>query len=276
MIINIKNLKINVHVNEYELNKKIPILFLHGFTGSLEDWKFLENKLPSKFSPIFIDLIGHGKSASPNNIDEYSFTSQIEIINQLLKKIRIEKLVIAGYSMGGRLALSFAMEYPEKLLGLILESTSFGIENNEERTNRIANDGNLAKQISNSQIEGFIDYWLQIPLFNSLKNISDERFEELRIKKIKNNNNLGLQNSLLGFSTGKMKNYYPYCSSFNISTFLICGELDTKFTEISKKAHSLLLNSKINIIKDCGHNVHLEKPEEFLKLLNKILLNIRE
>ena len=87
---------------------------------------------------------------------------------------------------------------------------------------------------------------------------------------------MGLQNSLLGFGTGKMGNYYPKLTDLNLQTKLIVGELDTKYCETSKKVNNELSHSQLEIIKDCGHNVHLEKPEEFLKFLNQFLLNIRD
>ena len=85
-----------------------------------------------------------------------------------------------------------------------------------------------------------------------------------------------MTNTLLGFSTGKMKNYFPLLSKLEKEILLICGELDLKFTRIAEKAYSFFPHSELKIIKDCGHNVHLENPEEFLKLLNKFLLNIRD
>ncbi|MCP5062206.1 MAG: 2-succinyl-6-hydroxy-2,4-cyclohexadiene-1-carboxylate synthase, partial [Ignavibacteriae bacterium] len=50
------------------------------------------------------------------------------------------------------------------------------------------------------------------------------------------------------------------------------GRLDSKFTEIAIEANSLLPNSHHSIVGDAGHNVHLEKPEEFLKFLNMFLI----
>jgi len=248
MNLTISNYSINVHFDEAEINEKIPILFLHGFTGCLEDWEFLKDQLPTKYSPVFIDLLGHGKTSSPKVIEEYSEESQVELLNLLLKKLSISKVVILGYSMGGRLALAFAIKYPQKIAALILESTSFGLETKIERNERIESDKNLSKQIEKSTINSFINYWMEIPLFLSQKKSEPKKINELKQRKIFSNNLIGLKNSLLGFSTGK---------------------------KINIKADSLLPNSKLIIVKNCGHNVHFEKPKEFIKFLNKFLLNIR-
>jgi 2-succinyl-6-hydroxy-2,4-cyclohexadiene-1-carboxylate synthase len=276
MKIDIHNTKINIHFVKDELKSKIPILLLHGFTGSLEDWNFIDDNLSQEFTAIKIDLIGHGESDSPTKIEAYTFESQIEIINKIIQKLELEKVIILGYSMGGRLALSFSMQYPEKIIALVLESTSFGVEEENEKNERINSDKILAKQIRNSTIENFITDWLNIPLFKTLQNISAERVKELKQKKIKSNSSMGLANSLLSFSTGKMKNYFQLCSTFKKPVLLVSGDLDSKFKAISEKANRILPNSEISIVKNCGHNVHFENPQEFLKLVNKFLLNIRE
>jgi 2-succinyl-6-hydroxy-2,4-cyclohexadiene-1-carboxylate synthase len=276
MILNIKNVSLNVIYNENELKKKRPLLFLHGFTGCTNDWEFLCNRLPSDFTPIFIDLVGHGKSSSSNNISEYCPDFQIDLINNLLQKLSLSKTIFVGYSMGGRLALAFAMKYPGKVSALVLESTSFGIEKQTARDERIKADKQLADQIEHSTISEFIEFWMNIPLFESLNKLATSKLDQLKLRKINSNNSIGLRNSLLGFTTGKMKYFIPYLNEFQTKVLLISGELDVKFSLITKNAHSLFPNSELKIVEECGHNVHFEKPEEFLKLLNVFLLNIRD
>lgn len=276
MIYSIGDINYNVEFVSETLSNRTPVVFFHGFTGSAKDWRFIKEKLPQNFEPIFVDLLGHGKTDSPENVENYRFDSQIEQINQLFKKLKIHNPILVGYSMGGRLALSYRMKYPKNIQAVILESTSFGIEQKIEREERVKSDEDLADKISNSSIEEFINYWVNIPLFESQKRISEEELNQIFRNKVETNNKIGLQNSLLGFSSGKMKNFHPLLTNFNIPTLLVAGEIDNKYSKIANKVHKLIPNSDLEIIKDCGHNVHLEKTEEFLKLLNKFLLNIRD
>lgn len=275
MKIKYKDISLNVFCLTSELKNKNPIIFLHGFTGSVTDWKFVTDQLPENLTPIFIDLIGHGKSESPNSIKYYKAKFQIEILKYIIEYLNLKKVILAGYSMGGRLALLFTMKNYTLVESLILESTSFGIENEQERKERIKSDQKLAEQIGNSSVEEFIKNWMKAPLFGTLKNVGFERFETLKNRKIETNNLIGLKNSLLGFSTGKMENYFLVLNDFNVKTMLIVGELDEKFVKINKIANSLLPNSKLVIVKQSGHNVHFEKPKEFLKFLNRFLLNVK-
>lgn len=275
MKIKYKDISLNVFCLTSELKNKNPIIFLHGFTGSVTDWKFVTDQLPENLTPIFIDLIGHGKSESPNSIKYYKAQFQIEILKYIIEYLNLKKVILAGYSMGGRLALLFTMKNYTLVESLILESTSFGIENEQERKERIKSDQKLAEQIGNSSVEEFIKNWMKAPLFGTLKNVGFERFETLKNRKIETNNLIGLKNSLLGFSTGKMENYFLVLNDFNVKTMLIVGELDEKFVKINKIANSLLPNSELVIVKQSGHNVHFEKPKEFLKFLNRFLLNVK-
>ena len=274
MILRINDQNFNLEFDQKDLSIKTPILFLHGFTGNLNDWKFVSGKLNSSFTNIFIDLIGHGNSSSPHEVELYSSESQVKFLKLILEKLNLEKVVLVGYSMGGRLAIDFSYNYSQCVKGLVLENSSFGLQTESERHERMINDINLAEQIENSTIEEFINYWQNIPLFDSQKKMPKEILREVKTEKIKKNNKIGLKNSLLGFSTGKMKNYFNLISKFNFPILLISGEFDKKFSEIAERVNPLLRNSDLYVVKNAGHNIHLEKPEEFLKLLNTFLLKL--
>lgn len=249
-----------------------PVVFLHGFTGSSFDWEFLSDKLPDEFEPITIDLLGHGKTSSPKNLKNYSVQSQIEFLDKILTKLNIEKPILVGYSMGGRLALSYLLNFPNNINSMVLESASFGFKTKTEREERINSDKILSNKIMNSSIEEFIESWMNIPLFDSQNKLPLPIRKEQTENKIRTNNVIGLTNSLLGFGTGNMINYFNELEKVKTKILLITGSLDSKFTEIAKETNSLFPNSHHSIVGDAGHNVHLEKPEEFLKLLSSFLL----
>jgi 2-succinyl-6-hydroxy-2,4-cyclohexadiene-1-carboxylate synthase len=83
-----------------------------------------------------------------------------------------------------------------------------------------------------------------------------------------------LANSLRGSGTGKMKPLYEYLKNIRAKVLLITGELDTKFTDINSGMGKLFPNAKHEIIKNAGHNTHLEEPERFIGILNDFLKNL--
>lgn len=249
---------------------KPTILFLHGFTGSSEDWSEIIPQIDSNFSSIAVDLIGHGKSDSPGDVALYKIDSIVRQLKSVIEKSALDKIILCGYSMGGRVALSFANKYPQLISGLILESSTAGIKNEDERSTRIKNDEQLAEKIIQFGIEEFIDYWLNLPIFELQKKLPKQKLEEIRASKLKNNPT-GLANSLLGFGTGKMTPLWERLNNFFFPVLLLSGELDQKYCELNKEMNKLLPNSQHIIVDSAGHNIHLEKPSEFVIFVNQFL-----
>ncbi len=268
MRLKIDNIHINYITGEGRHSAGIPILFIHGFTGNSNDWKFLMNRVHPSFFPIAIDLIGHGRSDSPDDPNFYTCSTIVKHIDVLMKYLGYDHFILCGYSMGGRAALSYSFKYPGNVLSLILESSSAGIEDYNEKKERVEHDFLLAEKIKSNGLDSFLEYWFNQPLFENLRKLKN--FEQIKNKRGKNNV-IGLSNSLLGFNTGLMPSYWSKLNSIDFPVLLISGSADLKYTEISRRMNKLIRNSKHEIVEGAGHNVHLEKPEDFVNLLNSYL-----
>jgi 2-succinyl-6-hydroxy-2,4-cyclohexadiene-1-carboxylate synthase len=175
--------------------------------------------------------------------------------------------------MGGRAALSFASKYPELIKGLILESTSAGISEERLRNERLDQDQKLAEFIEAHTIGEFVEYWINISLFDSQKKMSAEKQENLKRLKL-NNSKTGLANCLKGFSTGMMPPLFISLKDITAKTLLISGSLDLKYTALNKDLVRCFPNSEHIIIKNAGHNVHLEQPVQFADVINDYLKSL--
>jgi 2-succinyl-6-hydroxy-2,4-cyclohexadiene-1-carboxylate synthase len=262
MKLKIDDIQFHLLIDEEHLHSnRIPVLFLHGFTGSSYDWNFIFKNLPDKFLPIALDLVGHGQTDSPNNPDEYTCTSIVRHIDSILNHLGIKKIIVAGYSMGGRAALSYSLKHPQKIIAAILESGTAGIEEFEAKKERVEHDLLLAEQIKIEGVESFLEYWLNQPLFNSLQEI--DKLKDNRSR----NSVVGLANSLSAFSTGLMNSYWNDLYKLDFPVLLITGGLDEKFTSLNKRMLQLIKNAEHFIVPQTGHNTHLEKPELFTNLV---------
>jgi 2-succinyl-6-hydroxy-2,4-cyclohexadiene-1-carboxylate synthase len=268
MKIKLDNLTINYIPDDFS-SSKIPIMFLHGFTGSSNDWQFLFDGLNDKFTPLAIDLPGHGESSSPEIIDPYLEDSIVKLIHEFLAQLKISSLVICGYSMGGRAALSFAAKYPDKLDGLILESTTAGMDSEDERLQRIKDDNELADRIALVGVENFFDEWYKKPLFKNI--LENSKLHHKLIEGKKSNDAVGLANTLRGFSTGRMSNHLESLNKLTMPVLLVTGANDVKFSRINENMMQLLPNAEHVPVHSAGHNVHLENEREFIILLNSFL-----
>lgn len=246
------------------------VLFIHGFTGSSNDWEHIIRLLPEKFNYFTIDLIGHGNSDSPPDSKLYNADSLISLLKEFIAKVINKKIILIGYSMGGRAALSYSIKYPETVEGLVLESATAGIKDENERKERIKKDEEIANYIENHSVEEFIEYWMDMDIFNTQKRFSNSKLKEIKNSKLNNSKN-GLSNFLRNFGTGRMPPLYDQLKNINAKTLLITGDLDDKFRLINDEMVNLFPLAKHISIKNSGHNTHLETPEVFIKTVSSFL-----
>lgn len=247
-----------------------PLLLLHGFTGNSEGWKEFAPFWKDHSKTIALDIIGHGKSGSPPDIGQYQIEESAAVINSLLEKMGIGKIDVLGYSMGGRLALTFAVNYPEKVRKLILESASPGLRTEAERHERRIQDKKLSEKIRQEGIKNFIDYWENIPLFQSQKSLQEKIRTRIRCQRLANSID-GLANSLNGMGTGVQPSWWDELAHLEMPVLLITGNLDQKFCRIAEEMSKILPNVKWKTAEDAGHAIHVEKPELFGTIVSGFL-----
>lgn len=93
----------------------IPVLFLHGWMMSRKAWSF-QKPLSAFFRFITMELRGHGDSREP----EFSYDNCVNDICELLAQLRIDHVVLVGWSMGAQIAMRFYSTMSWKVAGMIL------------------------------------------------------------------------------------------------------------------------------------------------------------
>jgi 2-succinyl-6-hydroxy-2,4-cyclohexadiene-1-carboxylate synthase len=267
---------INAEVSGEMENPGATLFFIHGFSGSARDWKFvisgLEKKIPAvQFAAI--DLMGHGDSSYPLDIEYYSSDAYSGQILACLNCIGKGKIIIAGYSMGGRAALQFAVNNTGMFDGLVLESANPGIADESERRLRYENDIKLAGMIENEGLEKFTDYWLSLPLFATQKKLDLSVLNENRKNKL-GNNPAGLANALKGFSTGMMPSCWPQLKDIVKPVMLVTGSRDVKYCDIAMRMKDKIRCCRHETVAAAGHNIHLERAELFVNLLCEFAVSV--
>lgn len=247
-----------------------PLMLLHGFTGASTTWSELAKYLNSDYMCVMPDMIGHGKTSSPLNGDHYEITTVASHLIKILDELQVKKVDLLGYSMGGRVALAFAVNYPERVGKLILESASPGLETEEQRKERRKNDQQLATSILKNGVRAFVDYWERIPLFASQLLLPAEKKEQLRKQRL-NNSAHGLANSLLYMGTGSQPSYWQQLVNLRMEVLFLAGSLDRKFCTIAEKMQKMTPFSKKMIVSNCGHAIHVEDCEKFGTIVSEFL-----
>ncbi|MFZ4813003.1 MAG: 2-succinyl-6-hydroxy-2,4-cyclohexadiene-1-carboxylate synthase [Phototrophicaceae bacterium] len=248
----------------------VPLVLLHGFTGSSASWSDVAESLSQRYRVIAPDLLGHGQTESPEDATRYSIGLAAQDLGDLLTLICDEPVLLLGYSMGGRLALYFALYFPQQVRALILESASPGLATQAERNARQHSDAALAASLLETGLETFINQWEALPLFETQQAVSPEVRQRLRDQRLQNSPN-GLANSLRGMGTGMQPSLWPKLVELVPPTLLLTGLLDAKFTNIAQQMAEQLTDVKHHIIRAAGHTIHLEQPMQFVQSVNGFL-----
>ena len=256
-------------VQIHQQDENLPwLLMLHGFMGDHRVFNHLIKDLTVSCNPVTIDLLGHGQSSKPTDAARYNESHQIDDILQLIYKLNLFPLFLYGYSMGGRLALKTAFKDSDLFRGLILESTTNGIEDEGERKKRQQIDQQRANAVE-SDYEAFLSKWEEAPLFQSPLAVDQEllgKYHQIHLDQ----NPDAMVASLLGFGTGLMTPETEYTKGFNKPVMLIAGSADEKYKRINKQLTNFFSNVHLCFIK-AGHRVHLDSPNELTNELTNFI-----
>lgn len=260
---------------EYEVvGSGQPLLLLHGFTGSLETWRPFIPEWSKQFQVIVVDLVGHGKTESPEETWHYEIEQVASQMIALLDELQIPKAHMLGYSMGGRLAITLACLYPNRVSSLVLENCTAGLEEEGTRKERREQDEQLANQIETDGIEAFVTRWENIELFATQKKLPACVQETVRNERLSNNPK-GLANSLRGMGTGAQPSWWNHLGELKMPVLLMNGEWDQKFFHILTNMKKRIPHAKFVKIDGAGHAIHVEQPEKFDTIVKGFLKTVQ-
>jgi pimeloyl-ACP methyl ester carboxylesterase len=101
-----------------------PLVLVHGFTGSRDDWREMLPRLAARGRTLAPDLRGHGESSNPGDAESYTFERLAGDLSAFLTAVGVSRCDLLGHSMGGMVALRLALAEPERVASLLLMDTS--------------------------------------------------------------------------------------------------------------------------------------------------------
>lgn len=228
----------------------LPLVLLHGFTQTGRSWDAVRAALDG-VPTLAPDLRGHGAAADARPV------SSEALVADVLAAAPPGPFMVAGYSMGGRLALHVALAAPERVAGLGLVSTTAGIEDPAERAARRSSDDALADEIERDGIEAFAERWAALPLFASQSTEVRAAAQAERLAQ----SPAGLAASLRGFGTGAMEPVWDRLGELSLPAVVVVGERDAKFRAIGERlAAALPRAGEPVVVPGAGHALPLEAP----------------
>lgn len=243
-----------------------PVL-LHGFTGSAATWgPVVDGLAGAGHVPVAVDLPGHGRHAGENDPSRFTLDATLDRIEEAGRW----PADLVGYSMGGRLALHFALGRPGRVGRLVLESASPGIEEPTARAERRASDEALARRIERDGIEAFVDAWTSRPVFATQERLPEEVRAAVRQRRL-GNASASLAASLRGVGTGVLPSLWGRLTELRVPTLLLCGSEDRKFVQIAERMADRLPFARLVVVPGCGHRIHLERPDRWVEAVVSFL-----
>ncbi|SHL40752.1 2-succinyl-6-hydroxy-2,4-cyclohexadiene-1-carboxylate synthase [Lacicoccus alkaliphilus DSM 16010] len=223
--------------------------------------------LGGAFNILYIDLPGFGRTISTGS--GYDMETLADSLKMILDELHLEKVVILGYSMGGRVALAFTIMHPRHVRTLILESASAGLKTASERIQRAAVDEERARKII-SDYQAFLDEWEGMGLFQTQKTLSEESSSRQR-KMRESQQPEEVADSLRKYGTGVQPSYWDKLPQLDMPVLLIAGGRDRKFVSINREMAERIPHATLEIVEGAGHNIHLESREKFGTIISEFL-----
>ena len=242
-----------------DVGSGFPLVLVHGYLGSSEMWNLQKEFLSKNFRVVTPALPGFGESYKAQSLN--NINSIAKFVLKCLDEKKISEFHLMGHSMGGMIVQEMANISRDRIKKLICFATgSIGdipgrFESMDTTRERLKKDG-LKETVNRVPQKWFVDgkkaknYYL---CEKAVKNISIQTAD----------------NALIA-----MKNWTGYENLKNIKqdTLIIWGDRDVSynFDQVDTLKKNIL-NSKIEIIKGCSHNAHLEIPDKFNEIVKNFL-----
>lgn len=239
----------------YELHGKgEPIVFSHGWLEDCSIWSSQVEHFAKNNTVILYDHRGHGRSDKPKG--EYSLQVLSNDLHSLIQKLRLEKVTLVGFSLGGMAALVFTLEHPDKVSKLILVGTTAKMALFPLLIVRV-----LRYVLPYKTVARMMCRWRFYKPSEQM--VEDELARAMRV------------DSYVAYECLKAftKNYdvRDRVSKIEVPTLVIVGEKDKINLEASRYLNREIKGSELQIMPGFGHTVMIENPEEFNRILEEFV-----
>jgi pimeloyl-ACP methyl ester carboxylesterase len=257
-----------LHYQQFgEMNSQ-TILLIHGYNSSAFAWKTVAPILAEKgFNVIAIDMIGFGFSEKPSWFD-YTIESQARTLVRFMNRLGLGKVILVGNSYGGAVAISLALDYPERVKKLVLVGTVCDNQPLSHPLMKIAQVPLLGEVAAALILDSksFIKSRMRTSIAPTNHDlITEERINYYRIPFTAKDAHIATLKTARKWNAERILKDAHLISH---PTLIIWGEEDKVINiENAYKLHEAILHSKLVIFKNCGHIPQEEKPNDFVQVV---------
>ena len=240
-----------------------PLIILHGFLGSSENWRALRKRFASKYKVFSVDQRNHGSSPHSSTMNYRIMT---EDLREFLSEHGLSQIFLLGHSMGGKVAMQFASESPEPLEKLVIVDIAPKAYPPAHRL--------LLQAMQNLELHGLKTYGEAEAALSAT--ISEASLRKFVVKNLTRDRNgafqwrIGLDS--LAANYDQLIKAPAMLNNFDKPTCFIRGGLsrfiDDQDLAAIRKYFPL---AKFHTVSNAGHWVHIDAPDEFYRIVDEYL-----
>lgn len=254
-----------------------PVILLHGFAQTPRSWDAVANALRARGHEVHVpDLYAQARP--------FSLDAACRRVAEIVRDVACasgEPCVVVGYSMGGRIALETlarAQAAGERLplSAMVLEGAGLGPVDEPAREAFRARGDAWARDLRENGVEAFMDRWETLPLFASQRALSADVRARVRSDRVAHDaEELALSLTEAGqhcqASEAESLAALACAAERGVRVVYVHGRLDEKYGAVAHRVAELVPAARVECIVHAGHNVHLEQPEAFARVVAGLL-----
>lgn len=262
-----------------------PVLLLSGGPGISSDYLFpIANEISKTNKAILLDQRGTGKSQLQVLDDStINLLAAINDIEALRTNLEIDKLIIVGHSWGGILSMAYAAQYTANVKALVLVSSGGMTTDSFDLL-----QANIQARLQPEDLET-MKYWSEpsrmaadaVRSANEIMKASLPAYfynrDFMKMIEITTTEafNAEVNHLMIGNLYESKYDLRAHLKDFKQPVLIVQGRQDPVGESTAYENGSVLTNSTIEFIEECGHFAWVEQPEKFFTIINKFLRNLR-
>ena len=246
-----------------------PLIWSHEFAGSYESWEQQARYFSRRYRVIAYNDRGYPPSDVPADPDAYSQDITIEDLRRLMDHLGLEQAYIGGLSMGGNVALNFALRYPERCRAIIVASAGSGTTYNEAF--RAGGNAMADRLLAEGTPPVMKDYGGG-PTRVQLRRKDPRGYEEF-MRLLLGHNARGSAYTFRGVQLRRptIDRLIPQLNTLQAPTLILVGDEDDPCVEPAIMMKRAIPRSGLAVLPQCGHAINLEEPALFNRLVADFL-----
>jgi len=227
------------------------VLLTHGYSASARMWKGQMEALTDRYHLIALDMRGHDRSDSPEDLALYSHELTIGDMAAVLDACGVKRAVIGGLSLGGFMSAAFHLVHPERTIALMLFDTGPGYKKDgpREEWNKMAN-------ARAAQLE---------------KDGLDIATASAEVRVAQHRSAKGLALAARGMLTQKDGKVIESLPDIRVPTLVLAGANDKMFIPSADYMAAKIPGAEKVILENAGHAANIDQPDAFNAAVRKFL-----